>query len=499
MPSNVLVVGSGPVGLTVAIQLARFGIQTDIIDQATMSVSYSKALSVSAASLKAFHGLGLQDVFRTAGKAVKEIEVAYNGKRVARINNSYLPEPYRYYLSIPQPETERILREEAARLGCNVHGGLKLVGLSQSEQSVAADLERVDTGEVDRRQYEYVVGCDGAQSTTRQLLNIRFDGFDYEDHFIMGDVIFSSPPDRDYSSYYILDDGFLIFLPMNDGLFRLVVSRPGSLPSQRPLPNQEELQFHLDRFVSPKLHIEAVTWASSARFFNRLASTNHIGRVFLAGDSYHLFSPIGGQGMNTGIQDAMNLAWKLAYAVKGHGGNKLLATYRAERYQSVKKVATITGNYTEAILGRTEPSGIRSVYSPVMRNRYELRNILPLQFSGFLYDHSEGLDCPVGRHVPFAEFAFPFLGIRDTYEIPLTGRNILFVSPFCDWNMSAILAEFSEVLYVRHLSPTVDANVVDALNLRNPNVCLVRPDGYIGFYGSPDQLPDYLGVFRSQS
>ena len=497
MHNKVLIVGAGPVGLTVAIQLARYGVSADLIDKGSAGSSYSKALSVSAASLKAFHGLGLAAEILQVGKPIQDIEISFNRRRCARIDKRNLKGLYDYYLSLAQPETEAVLKAGLQALGQDVRYGHALQALEQDVRGVTVQVMHEATGQVTTGRYDYVVGCDGAQSSVRQLSGIAFDGYDYDVHFVMGDVLFERFPEGASTAYHVHDDGFLIFLPMPGGLTRLVVSRPGPLPQARPAPERAELQAFLDRFHGQGLVIRSVQWSSSARFFNRLASTNHQGRVFLAGDAFHLFSPIGGQGMNTGLQDAMNLSWKLAYFIQGLGNAELLNSYRAERYTAVQKVAALSEHNTHAILRQPQAQAFEARYTPVMANRRFFRHMLAQQFSGLTLDHTINGDTLTGKHVPYLRpRAIATQGpLTATYDIPQLNKNVLYLAPQADATITG--QWFKRYGQVVDLQPVCasDAQTLKALRLDAQDVCLVRPDGYVGFSGSAQHCADYLKTF----
>ncbi|MHB8886103.1 MAG: FAD-dependent monooxygenase [Methylovirgula sp.] len=493
MEPRILIVGAGPVGLIVATELARYGIAHDIIEANVSKNSYSKALSVSAASLKAFRGLGIADEFLRAGKAIYDIEVYFQGKRCARINNEHLPSCFNFYVSMPQPETEAIIERRLLSLGGAVRYGYRLAELSQNEHGVDVRLVHEATGDSSSARYDYVIGCDGVQSATRKLLDISYLDHEYNAHFIMGDVTFGAPREAT-TSYHVFDDGFLIYLPMSRGLTRLVVGRHHPLAEGQQNPTQEELQVFLDRYYPEKLKIEKLVWASRTRFFNRLAETNAVGKVFLAGDSFHLFSPIGGQGMNTGVQDAMNLSWKIALTVKGLAKPPLLESYRLERYAAVKKVLKSTHENTLRILRRVKDYSFVENYHVCFRNRNAYRVLLPAEFSGFASDHALEQNSPVGRHAPYLAIEGDAT-TPTTYDIPHRLRSVVIVRRASDMSKIEKIAEqFERVLSVATLKDEQPMAQNQSI-LDDAEICLIRPDGYIGYHGQANGISAYLGQY----
>lgn len=493
MNASVLVVGAGPAGLLVASELKKYGINVKIIDKGLDNSKYSKALSVNAASLKLFHGLGFSKNILSKGKVIHDVQIFYNKSRTVRIRKRYLDSLYNYYLSIPQPETEYCLEFLLKEQGVTVDYGKELIDLRQDKKGVYVQIaNQLDKkANISYQSYDYVVGCDGANSRVRQLLAIPFEGKDYDMHFVMGDVYFDRDIELKETSYHITDEGFMIVLPMANGLIRLVIKKDGPLPASRPKPTLNELQDYLNKFYIEKLTIKELVWSSSAQFFNRLAETNHCGRVFLAGDSYHLFSPIGGQGMNTGLQDAMNLSWKLAYNINGYVSNNMLDSYFSERYNVIKKVLSSTDLNTNIISGKELLSSKRNIFMPSMKNRAFYREDLPLEFSGLTADYSHNGEF-TGRHVPYFKLHNLVEGISDSYEIPKLGKNLLFLNNVFS---AKFLEKYSKVISVIY---TQDKNIIKRLNLENLEVCLIRPDGYIGYHGNIKNLESYLNKYYNR-
>ena len=494
MIPKILIVGAGPVGLTVALELKKYGIPFEIVDKRTEKASQSKALSVSAASLKVFHGLGLWSKFANKGQRVKDVYIYLNGRRCAHINKRYLGPPFDFYLSLAQPETERVLEDHLESQGARVLYGHEFCNLVQVEEGVDVIVRDISTGRIVTKQYAAVVGCDGAHSVVAKSLKIESFEHDYGHHFVMGDVRLSNSPKDDTTCYYVLDDGFMIYLPMAAGLARVVVSRPGPLPVGAPPPSQFELQAALDKFLLEKTLISEVLWASSSRFLAKVARQSAVGRVYLAGDALHLFSPIGGQGMNTGLQDAVNLGWKLAFTHRGLAKAPLLTSYSEERLPAVQRTFERIHRNTLQILRVRQLPKATNPYVPSIRLRKLYRHHLPYEFAGFLADYSEDGESMVGKHVPYCESRRSDVLVSNTYDVPQCARNVVFSRKVNILALDSSLTRYHHVAVQAYLDES-EEGWLKALSLFEYDVCLVRPDGYIGYIGDLSGLENYLDTY----
>lgn len=334
----VLVVGAGPTGLTLAILLRRQGVDVRIIDRAAGPASLSKALAVWSASLEVFASFGVVDEFLSAGNALRSIRFGDNQKLLAAVPtsdgvDSAFPQP----ILLPQSQTEGILRAQAVREGIHIEYGVELTQLTQDGNEVTATLMTAN-GDAETACFDYVAGADGARSAVRHALNVDFEGYTEPETYILGDVRISGG-ELDANSIYIWwhDGGTVALFPIQAGVWRVMGSRPAD--SNQDAPTLEELQEQVTRHGPPGLTLDSPGWMATFATNERLAATYRVDRVFLAGDAAHIHSPAGGQGMNTGIQDAANLAWKLAFALRGRGdAERLLSSYEAERRPVARKV-----------------------------------------------------------------------------------------------------------------------------------------------------------------
>lgn len=486
---DVLIVGAGPSGLVLASQLAQLGIYADIIEKKAQSVRQSKALSISSATLKALHGLGVVDQVIERGNQLHDIFVHFNNQRVAHIDMRHIKSPYNFYLTIPQPDTEKVLESYLNNQEVFVKYQCALQDFSQDQDGVTVTLD--NEGIIETERYRYIVGCDGSRSQVRSLLGCDFSGYDYDMYFIMADVKFATAKTYDIAHYYVDKEGFLIFLPMRNGLTRIVIKKSGQYPSDSVVPQQDELQAYLNKYVPFQLQISEIIWRSSAPFYCRLTESNKFSRVFLAGDSYHLFSPIGGQGMNTGIQDSLNLGWKLAYVLKGYSDAFLLQSYAQERMYAVKMMQEATHVNTLLIsrqwTGKNDKRSKMFRYLPMMKNRKYYKEEMANEFSGLLSYYHEGSSLN-GKHVPFVQYAD-----MSTYDVAKVGKMVLFVKQGFEDEVKHLQQPFAHVLQLKFVLPTP----ADALQC-NTHFCLVRPDGYVALHQTYDQIKKISAYLQAQ-
>lgn len=364
---EVLIVGAGPTGLALATDLLRHGLRCRIIDQERVPAPWSKAQIVHARTLEIFEALGVAAEVRAHGKQIHgfNIHETPSLKRVARVQLGAVDSQAGSFLSIPQRDTEVCLARHYERLGGVIERPVRLEGFVQDDDGVTATLVHPD----DRKEVvraAWLVGCDGAHSTTRGGLGLEFSGSTYEQRLIQADVRIDMP-------LHVDDDEIVLFLAA-DGLIGLF-----PLPGERryrmiaPLFDGEEIEPTLENFQRLMAHrgpagavVSDPVWMVGFRIHCRMVSRYRIGRVFVAGDAAHIHSPAGGQGMNTGVQDAHNLAWKLALVQRGRARPELLDSYDAER----RPVAAATLAGTDAATRRGIIAfTLRNPIAVAMRNR----------------------------------------------------------------------------------------------------------------------------------
>lgn len=340
---EVLIVGAGPTGLMMACQLAIRGISFRIIDKTQDHTTQSRALVIHARSLEIFQQMGISEEALQQGKIAKAVNLIVNGKSKLRfglkdIGNNLTDFPF--LLILEQSKTEAILNNFLNRFGGQVERNTELLQFAQNQNGVIAILQK-KTGEQETVETNWLVGADGAHSIVREHLGIPFLGKTYQQSLFVLDseVNLNFPADEMYLSFS--DETFAGFFPMTNGRCRII----GLIPEE--FRNKEEITFEdVNKDFAAKTHLNITLqnplWISKYHSHHRVVSAFRKGNCFLTGDAAHIHSPVGAQGMNTGLQDAYNLAWKLASVIQRKADENLLNTYEDERIEIAKKLVRST-------------------------------------------------------------------------------------------------------------------------------------------------------------
>ena len=415
--TQVLVVGAGPTGLALALWLTRLGVRVTIIDENADVLRASRALGVHARTLEFYRQLGFADEAVRAGEVVPSVNLWVRGKKVTSVPFRNVGEgltPFPFILDFSQDEHERLLIGKLAASGVRVERSTELTAVAQDGDGVRAMLRRAD-GRDEECRCSYVAGCDGAHSAVRKAIGVEFGGGTYEHLFYVADITARGPV-VDEGIHVDLDEADLlaIFDMKGAGHIRLV----GTVRSDAATVRDHELTF-ADVATRPleQLHldVERVHWFSTYRVHHRVASRFRVGRAFLLGDAAHVHSPVGAQGMNTGIGDATNLAWKLALVVNGQANTALLDTYETERIAFARRlvattdrafaVATKSGRVAAFVRTRLFPLLVSIAFRPRTLRRYLFRTVSQIQIAYHESPLSEGRAGAVrgGDRVPWVQ------------------------------------------------------------------------------------------------
>jgi len=339
--ADVLIVGAGPTGLTLALWLTRFGVSVRVVDRAHEPGTTSRALVVQARILEHYAQLGLADELIALGAPAAGVNLWVKGKRAAHVGFGDIGRgvsPYPYALICPQDAHERFLVEVLEREGVKVERGTSVVALKEEGEGIVARVQR-DGGGSEEVRAAYVAGCDGAHSFVREAIGAGFPGGTYAHRFYVADVSADDELPRNELSVALDDADFVAAFPLVEpGHWRLV----GALSDAARGDAAGWDDVRKDALQRLPLKVRDVGWFSTYRVHHRVAREFRRGRAFLLGDAAHIHSPVGGQGMNTGIGDAVNLAWKLAAVLHAKWPSSSLASYECERRAFAQRLVATT-------------------------------------------------------------------------------------------------------------------------------------------------------------
>jgi len=507
---DVLVVGAGPTGLVLAAQLRASGVRVRVVDRALDRVRESRALAVQPRTLEVLRPFGVADRLVAHGNPAVEL-LLHLGRRVSHVrlfDIGLRDTAFPFLLFVSQAETEAQLGHHLAARGVSVERGAELLSACQRGDGVLATVRHLD-GTVERLRARYVVGCDGAHSTVRAQAGIGFRGEMYPQTFLLADLDADGLAKGSVHSF-LGASGPLFFFPLGrPAPWRMLTMRSGLDQAGQPV-SLAELRAQCDLATGGLVRLRDPVWATAFSVHHRHATAYRSGRLFLAGDAAHIHSPAGAQGMNTGIQDAVNLGWKLALVCRGRAPEGLLDSYDAERRPVGAFVLRFTDRAFTAVTStnplvrtvRTDlaPRVVPLLVRPRWTRAMVFRTVSQL---GIRYRHSPAVTrqwLPVRG--PRAGDRVPDVLVRDgagsarwlLREVTGTGFTLLLCGPASGWDELAVARlsrRYGDVLSVRRLeaspAPAAWDSLVDRdgralrrLRVRDSSSLVVRPDGHIG-------------------
>jgi 2-polyprenyl-6-methoxyphenol hydroxylase-like FAD-dependent oxidoreductase len=456
--ADVVVVGSGPTGLMLACELALGGAKPRLLEERTDMPNITRAFAVHARTLELLDARGLAGDLLHRGVPVHEV-APLGG---LELDLRELPTRFGMVLVVPQSGTEKVLQSRADELGVQIVRGAEVVGVTQDGDGVTVECAGGDSVRAG-----FAVGCDGAHSTVRSQLGIDFVGKQYETHILLADLRLGRAPAETLTGV-TNEKGVVLVIPFGDGWFRAIVW--DRLREQAPLHEPvtfEEIRDSAGRIAGHDYGMTEMRWSS--RFLSERRQARHYrkGRVFLAGDAAHVHSPLGGQGMNTGIGDAMNLGWKLAAAVRGSAPPALLDSYEGERHPVGASVLEMTDAFNRLVVSKSKAmrllrTALVGTITRVPRGRRMFAE--RLSGIGIAYPRRRGDDWLVGRRMPDIVCD----GTR-VYELLRDGKFVLVTA-------APVQLDRGDVVHAVDARPEL------------PDAVLVRPDSYVAW--ASERLPD---------
>ena len=515
---DVLIVGAGPTGLALAAELAEHGSRFRVVDCLLDRVHESRALAVQPRTLEVLARLGAANELVEAGNRAVRANLHFGHRVVSvRLFDIGIDDTvYPYLLFVSQAETERILGEHVVSRGGTLERGVELTWLAQSAHSVSCRLRHRD-GRDDVVSARYVVGCDGAHSTVRSMAGIAFQGAAYPQTFVLADLE-ADGIEPGAAHAFVSSLGFLFFFPLGTpATWRVLAMRPRTYQPMAEL-SLADVQALVDSYATTPVRLRDPVWMTTFRLHNRGAAHYRAGRVFLAGDAAHIHSPAGAQGMNTGIQDSVNLGWKLALVCAGRADPRLLDSYEPERAPVGRRVLRFTDRaFTVATSRNAVIRFARAQLVPRLAalplrvdaaRAYGFRTVSQL---GVRYRNSplsvEGPGAPrrgprAGDRLPDAPvFVDGLASSLHRAAISARGFHLLLCGPVPSWPAAAVaeaIDGFDDLVTVRRLAGNEgsgelvdrDGKALSRLGVTGSEsaLYLIRPDGHVAYRAGPDRL-----------
>lgn len=463
---DVIIAGCGPTGAMLAAELRLHDVRVLVLEKETEPASFVRivGLHIRSLELMAMRGL-LERILRQGRRRPAGGFFA----AIAKPAPQGLDSAYAYLLGIPQPVIERLLEEHAIELGAQVRRGCAVTGFEQDDEGVTVEL--ADGQQLRSR---YLVGCDGGRSTVRKLLGVGFPGEPSRNDTLMGEMRVGAPPEEIAAKATELRETHQRFWlrPFGEGVYSVVVPAAGVSDRAKP-PTLEDFKQQLRAIAGTDFGVHSPRWMSRFGDATRLAERYRVGRVLLAGDAAHIHPPIGGQGLNLGVQDAFNLGWKLAAQIRGWAPDPLLDTYQAERHPVAEEVLDNTRAQMELLSTEPGAQAVRRLLTELMDfdevNRHLIEKITAI---GIRYDFGEGPDL-LGRRLRDIDVKQGHL-----YGLLHRGRGLLL--------------DRTERLTAGGWSDRVD-HLADPTAALDVPCVLLRPDGHVAWIGDDQQdLDDHL-------
>ncbi|MGB6407492.1 MAG: FAD-dependent monooxygenase [Planococcus donghaensis] len=502
MKPQILIVGAGPTGLALAHSLATQGVPFRIIEKNSGTGKASRALAVHARILEHYQQLGLSERLVSRGQPILSLDLS-DGKEV-KANLKFNDfgkglSPFPFILSLPQDEQEEMLVDELKKIGVEIEWGTELSSFADKGDSVTAVLKKEGLPE-ESADFEYLCGCDGASSMVRKGMEFEFPGGTYEQLFFVADVETEKLEERmEKMDMYMDDDGFMLYMSVRNARTKRIL---GVVPEE--FNDQKDIEYHhISEYIEDKIRVKAsiVNWFSTYRVHNRVSEHFSKGRIFILGDAGHLHSPAGGQGMNTGIGDAINLSWKLAAVCQGKAAPSLLDTYELERIGFAKKLIATTDKAFQTIINQhLRGTLLRKVLVPhILPSMFKLAFVKKNGFKILSQIHINYRDSPISK----GKAGKVYGGMRLPW-IQTAGRDNFTPLRSVDWQIHVYGKASKELIdFARshsfELHEFAWESTMQKAGFHQNALYFIRPDGHVALANKTQDLSvlkDYINTFE---
>jgi 2-polyprenyl-6-methoxyphenol hydroxylase-like FAD-dependent oxidoreductase len=503
--TDVIIIGAGPTGLSLACQCIRYGIDFVVVEKNATVTPFSKAIGVQARTLEVYEQLGLAQPAIERGTIASRVRLIEGGEIRGEMNLGNFGKDlseYPYMLMLEQSKNEELLYGFVRSHGRDVRWNTELENFSQDATGVTAQI-KTPSGESETIRGKFLAGCDGASSPVRHGLGLNFEGSTFERLFYVADARVDWDLPHDALHVCLAKEVFVAFFPMpGENRYRVVGTFPESKNEEHGEVVYEEIEKEIKEQAKMKLEMSDVRWFSLYKVHSRRVNKFSKGRCFLAGDSAHIHSPAGAQGMNTGIQDAYNLAWKLALVVKGFASEKLLDSYNEERLANAQRLLESTDRMFELAAGshwlmafiRTTifppVAGFVASLESVSKRIFPLISQIGINYRNFLlseHTDAESDNVKAGDRLPY--FLIDGQSIFDKLKEPKFHLLVFSNSA----RQEACEQQFGDFVDC-HVIPITD-RVKEVFEKENEFSVFLRPDNYIAFMSSkitPPMVEEYL-------
>ncbi len=495
--TDVIIIGAGPAGLMLGCELLKRGIQVRLFEQLPKRIDHSesRALALQARTLEIFEKMGIIDEFMQRGRKVHHANIYKKGKRIASVNISQIDSPYPFILTLHQNVTEEILGRHFEKLGGNIERNKILITINGSQAVFQVPNKTEET--VSAR---WIIGCDGAHSTVRHILGIPFQGAAFPETFALADVEVDSPFSDEEIHLFFSDRKLAGLLPLSKPNRFRILTLLGTQKTETPPELTIEFMQELTQETSNcrLIRLKNTTWISIFTLHRRIVPQMRKGNLFLVGDAAHIHSPVGGQGLNTSVQDAFNLAWKLALVQQGAAKEKILNTYHQERHPIAKKVLKGTTMITKMLIASKAKMFIVSVLG-FMITHTPLQKKIAYVISELQLCYGQNLLNKGRLSAIFWKGPKPGWRAPDVAELPDGKRLFQYLAHprhtlLCFGNAEALAAQvreqFPNLIVILTISPSQQGSgyihdpagqTAQRYAVEKDAIYLIRPDGVISY------------------